>query len=89
MEVIAEEMNAKERADELLAAIATHAAQKDALIAELLLRRTEINEALQALGHSTPRKRKPGRPVGAKTRNRTAAVAALPKGTNAAQESGL
>ena len=71
MEVVAEEMNAKERADELLAAIATHAAQKDALVAELLKQRSEINEALTALGHSTPRKRKPGRPVGAKTRNRT------------------
>ena len=71
----------------LLAAIATHAAQKDALIAELLKQRSEISEALTALGHSTPRKRKPGRPVGAKTRNRKPAP--LVDGTNAAKEEGL
>jgi hypothetical protein len=67
----------QELADALLLKAADAAKQQTDLIAALILQRAGINEALAKLGYQTPRKRKPGRPVGSKTR-KTPVIPAQP-----------
>ena len=56
------------RADAMIQAEKTYAEQKQQVIADLLAEQKRIEEALVALGAKAARKRKPGRPVGSRTR---------------------